>query len=114
MFVSFSIAYLIFSQFDIRHHLNPINTETYIQRLGYNHLGTQFFQISKKSSVRHLFRTAQEVVAYGFPIKCLEATVLAAYLTCGLGEVDRMGTWAHRVVPLDLRVMMLSPRPAQH
>ncbi|KAJ3156780.1 Tubulinyl-Tyr carboxypeptidase 2 [Geranomyces michiganensis] len=64
--------------------------QTYIDKLGYNHLGTTFFEIRKSASVRSLMRTAQEMVSFALPIKCLEAVVLATYLTAPLVDVERI------------------------
>lgn len=66
------------------------HAETYICRLGYNHLGTTFFEIRKYASIRSLGQTAQRMVEHGLPIKCLEATVLALYLTAPIAEIDRI------------------------
>ncbi|KAI8587785.1 vasohibin-2 [Geranomyces variabilis] len=64
--------------------------QTYIDKLGYNHLGTTFFEIRKTASVRSLMRTAQEMISFALPIKCLEAVVLATYLTAPLVDVERI------------------------
>ncbi|TPX68872.1 hypothetical protein SpCBS45565_g02822 [Spizellomyces sp. 'palustris'] len=64
--------------------------QTYLNRLEYNHLGTPFFIIRKSASVRSLMRTAQEIVRYGLPIKCLEAAVVGMLLTAGIDGIDRI------------------------
>ncbi|KAI8914732.1 Vasohibin-domain-containing protein [Powellomyces hirtus] len=66
------------------------SVQTYIDRLGYNHLGTTFFEIRKSASVRSLMKTAQEMIVYGLPIKCLEAVVLATYLTAPMMDIERI------------------------
>ncbi|TPX61938.1 hypothetical protein PhCBS80983_g00857 [Powellomyces hirtus] len=51
---------------------------------------TTFFEIRKSASVRSLMKTAQEMIVYGLPIKCLEAVVLATYLTAPMMDIERI------------------------
>ncbi|KAI8826868.1 Vasohibin-domain-containing protein [Fimicolochytrium jonesii] len=62
--------------------------QMYIEKLGYCHLGTTFHEIRKTASTRNLFRQAQDIIAAGLPIKCLEAVVVAAYLTASNNPVS--------------------------
>ncbi|KAJ3181702.1 Tubulinyl-Tyr carboxypeptidase 2 [Geranomyces variabilis] len=65
---------------------------------------TTFFEIRKTASVRSLMRTAQEMVSFALPIKCLEAVVLATYLTAPLVEVERIHGHRLRKIKLGLPI----------
>ncbi len=64
--------------------------EKYLLKLGYNHLGVMFHDIKKSSSFRVLMRTSQEMIQFGLPIKCLEAVLVATFLTNGCRNLDRI------------------------
>ncbi|KAJ3289885.1 Tubulinyl-Tyr carboxypeptidase 2 [Rhizoclosmatium sp. JEL0117] len=62
--------------------------QKYITSLTYNHFGS-IFSIKKGASSKHLMHLASEICRFGLPIKCLEAVVVAAYLTNEMYDVDR-------------------------
>jgi hypothetical protein len=64
--------------------------QKYIEQLGYNHLGEPFFTVKKHYSTHKLCKLAAEMISCGLPIKCLEATVLAMYLTMQIEDIDRI------------------------
>ncbi|RKP22093.1 hypothetical protein ROZALSC1DRAFT_26518, partial [Rozella allomycis CSF55] len=55
----------------------------------YNFTGIQIYTINKKRPFSYLMKTAKEMIKYGMPIKCLEACVLAMYLTCAMKNTVR-------------------------
>ncbi|KAI8915850.1 Vasohibin-domain-containing protein [Gorgonomyces haynaldii] len=63
--------------------------EKYIGQMHYNHLGQPFHTIKKTSSVRSLMQKAQEMIRDALPIKCLEAVVIAMFLTMKM-DIDRI------------------------
>jgi len=63
--------------------------QTYIQHLTYNHTGTQLFNIGKCRPFSSLMEIARNIIKEALPIKCLEAVVLALYLTSELTAVNR-------------------------
>ncbi|XP_039259026.2 tubulinyl-Tyr carboxypeptidase 1-like isoform X1 [Styela clava] len=63
--------------------------QNYINALQYNHTGTQFFEIRKNRPIAGLLDTAREMTREALPIKCLEAVILAIYLTNTLTNVER-------------------------
>ena len=84
--------------------------QQYMTRLTYNHTGTQLFDIKPHSSMITLMETArvggrhslcsgiseiisethfQAMVRESLPIKCMEAVVLAIYLTNGIPGLGR-------------------------
>lgn len=72
----------------------PIHTclktsQNYINSLRYNHTGTQLYEIRKYRPLAGLMVKAKEMTKEALPIKCLEAVILALYLTTGLEGVDR-------------------------
>lgn len=76
----------------------PLNTgildrldavQKYMCELQYNHTGTQFFEIRKNRPLSGLMDSAKEMIRESLPIKCLEAVILAIYLTNGFPGLDR-------------------------
>ncbi|KAJ1563615.1 Tubulinyl-Tyr carboxypeptidase 1, partial [Cladochytrium tenue] len=66
--------------------------ESYLDALGYNHVGAPFFKVNKAACVRDLADVAAGMVKFGLPIKCLEAVVLAisiSFKSTAGGEVFR-------------------------
>ncbi|CAL8272406.1 unnamed protein product [Merluccius merluccius] len=63
--------------------------QKYIRDLQYNHTGTQFFEIKKSRPLTALMDIAKEMTREVLPIKCLEAVILAIYLTTNLPGVER-------------------------
>ena len=63
--------------------------QDFIQKLSYNHTGTQLFEIKKSRPLSGLMDTAKEIIKEALPIKCLEAVILAIYLTNSLSNVQR-------------------------
>jgi hypothetical protein len=61
-----------------------------INQLTYNYLPTTFFSLQKNRPFYQIIATAKEIIEESLPIRCLEATFLALYLTCHLTEVDRI------------------------
>jgi hypothetical protein len=60
-----------------------------IALLQYNFLPSTFYALQKMRPLRSLLSTAQEMAAESLPIRCLEATFLAVYLTQHMTDVDR-------------------------
>lgn len=63
--------------------------QDFICNLSYNHTGTQLFEIRKTRPLAGLMDTAKEIIKESLPIKCLEAVILAIYLTNSLSSVER-------------------------
>lgn len=63
--------------------------QDYLEKLQYNHTGTQFFEINKSRSLTGLMDTAKSMIQESLPIKCLESVILAIYLTNGLTNMER-------------------------
>ena len=63
--------------------------QNYMNRLSYNHTGTQLFDIKPHSSMISLMETAKAMVRESLPIKCMEAVILAIYLTNGIPGLGR-------------------------
>lgn len=71
----------------INSKLDSINS--YFKTLQYNHTGTQFFDIKKHQPLHFLMDTAKEIINESLPIKCLEAVIVAIYLTSNIEGLDR-------------------------
>ena len=65
------------------------SVQKYLSELKYNHTGTQFFEIRKDRPLCGLMESAKEMIRESLPIKCLEATILALYLTNGIPGLQR-------------------------
>ena len=63
--------------------------QNYMNQLRYNHTGTQLFDIKPHSSMITLMETAKAMVRESVPIKCMEAVILAIYLTNGIPGLGR-------------------------
>ena len=63
--------------------------QDFINSLNYNHTGTQLFEIRKSRPLAGLMDKAKEMIKESLPIKCLEAVILAIYLTNSLHNVER-------------------------
>ena len=63
--------------------------QDYLKKLTYNHTGTQFFETRPNSSILTLMELARAMVREALPIKCMEAVVLAVYLTHGVSGLGR-------------------------
>ncbi|XP_022089017.1 vasohibin-2-like [Acanthaster planci] len=63
--------------------------QDYMKELQYNHTGTQFYEIKKNRPISGLMDTAKEMIRESLPIKCLEAVILALYLTNGAPGLER-------------------------
>jgi hypothetical protein len=61
--------------------------QAYLSALQYNHTGCQFFEVQKHLPLNRLLELAKRMAKLSLPIKCLEAVVLATYLTMPLTEV---------------------------
>ena len=63
--------------------------QNYLNKLQYNHTGTQFFEIKMNRSITRLFDVAKDIIKYSLPIKCLEAVIVALYLTANITSLNR-------------------------
>nr|CDS21726.1 vasohibin 1 [Echinococcus granulosus] len=63
--------------------------QSYLSSLEYNFIGTQFYAIPKSKPIRRLEVIAQTMIKEALPIKCLEAVILAIYLTRKCVELQR-------------------------
>lgn len=63
--------------------------QKYISELQYDYTGLQFFEIKKGRPLCRLMDVAKSIIRESLPIKCLEAVVLAIYLTSDLPSVQR-------------------------
>jgi len=66
-----------------------IQIRDYFKALQYNHIGTQLFDISKASGFSRLMDKAKFMMRCSLPIKCLEAVIIAMYLTCFIPKLIR-------------------------
>ncbi|CAH8457983.1 unnamed protein product [Schistosoma turkestanicum] len=57
--------------------------QAYLNKLGYNYTGMQFFQINRGAPIVRLEEVVKIMMLASLPIKCLEATILAIFLTQG-------------------------------
>eukprot|EP00667_Euglena_gracilis_P001986 EG_transcript_1986 len=64
--------------------------QRYIGALEYNFLSHTFFNTNKHRPLVRIMDTCRDIVKECLPIRCLEATFLAIYLTQELTEVDRI------------------------
>lgn len=60
-----------------------------LNRLQYNFLPQTFFSLEKNRPFYRIAGTAKEILQESLPIRCLEATFLALYLSCHLKDVER-------------------------
>ncbi|KAJ3199390.1 Tubulinyl-Tyr carboxypeptidase 1 [Entophlyctis luteolus] len=65
-----------------------LRLQKYLLALSYNHLGS-IFQVRKCVSFKSLMKIGQDICRFGLPIKCLEAVVVATYLTNSFWGLDR-------------------------
>jgi len=72
---------------DIRNLLDSI--QSYLNCLGYNHLGNTFFAVPKHKGANRIFELGREICKQALPMKCLEAVVVASWLTLQIKELDR-------------------------
>ena len=56
--------------------------QDFIASLRYNHVPGYHYNVRKRRPFHQLMATARDVMAKGLPIKCIEAAMLAMYLTC--------------------------------
>lgn len=66
-----------------------IEIRDYFNALQYNHIGTQLFDISKTSGFSRLMDKAKFMIRCSLPIKCLEAVIIAMYLTSFIPKLTR-------------------------
>nr|CAB3267598.1 vasohibin-1-like [Phallusia mammillata] len=78
---------VLYPQSSVPNYLHLV--QMYIQNLRYNHTGTQLFEIKKNRPLAGLMDTAKEMTKEALPIKCLEAVIVAIYLTNCLPTVER-------------------------
>ena len=67
-----------------------LKTQKYISQLGYNHLGDAFFDVTKSAGASRIMVLAKDIIHQSLPIKCLEAVVVATYLTMGVHALERI------------------------
>lgn len=63
--------------------------QDYLKQFTYNYTGTQFFPVQRRISIDRLKHLAKNMIEACLPIKCLEATVLAIFITEGQREFKR-------------------------
>ena len=63
--------------------------QKYLNQLQYNHTGTQFYEVKMNRSISRLFDVAKNIINFPLPIKCLEAVVVALYLTASISNISR-------------------------
>lgn len=63
--------------------------QAYLNSVGYNHM-LQLFPVKKSTSMRGLANLARTIIDAGLPIKCLEAAVVAIYLTNPISPLVRV------------------------
>lgn len=68
---------------------NLLRVQNFMNELQYNYTGTQFFPIDKFKTFSQLMKVAKEILDVSLPIKCLEAIVLAIYLTNSFDDIQR-------------------------
>ncbi|VDP45109.1 unnamed protein product [Schistosoma margrebowiei] len=61
----------------------------FVQKYRYNYTGMQFFQINRGASIVRLEEVVKMIMLASLPIKCLEATILAIFLTQGQEYLKR-------------------------
>lgn len=64
--------------------------QAYIEKLSYNFTGVNYFDVRKHRPMGRILETGREVTRQALPIKCVEAVFVAAYLTQGLKELERI------------------------
>jgi len=64
--------------------------QAYIEKLSYNFTGVNYFDVRKHRPLGRILETGREVTRQALPIKCVEAVFVAAYLTQGLKELERI------------------------
>ncbi|CAH8445589.1 unnamed protein product [Schistosoma rodhaini] len=63
--------------------------QNYLNSLEYNYTGMQFFQVNRGASIIRLGELVKTIMLASLPIKCLEATILAIFLTQGQEYLKR-------------------------
>jgi len=64
--------------------------QAYIEKLSYNFTGVNYFDVRKHRPMGRILETGREVTRQALPIKCVEAVFVAAYLTQGLKDIERV------------------------
>ena len=64
--------------------------QAYIEKLSYNFTGVNYFDVRKHRPMGRILETGRDVTRQALPIKCVEAVFVAAYLTQGLKDIDRV------------------------
>ncbi|KAG8459878.1 hypothetical protein KFE25_010927 [Diacronema lutheri] len=64
--------------------------QAFIERLGYNYTGTDYFDVRKNRPFARVLETARLIVRTALPIKCVEAVFVAVLLTQELSELERV------------------------
>lgn len=79
---------------DLSLHLSAENRikriQHYIQRFEYNHTGKNYFGIRKDQGLKKLVAICHQIKKECLPIKCIEATLLGAYLTLNMKDILRV------------------------
>ena len=63
--------------------------QCFLNKLQYNHLGIQFFNVKTRRPVYRLAELARDIIKNPLPIKCLEAVIVAIYLTSSIDSLQR-------------------------
>lgn len=66
-----------------------LRIQKFISSFEYNFTKEKFTKFKKKAVMKKVVRIAKEVIRSSLPIRCVEATFMAAYLTTGLDGVTR-------------------------
>ncbi|CAL8079850.1 unnamed protein product [Calicophoron daubneyi] len=91
--ISESLPTIDVPKLELREHEGPFQRveriQSFINQFKYNYTGLQFFEVNRKATLTRLSDLAKLMVQAPLPIKCLEATVLALYLTQGQKDLKR-------------------------
>eukprot|EP00742_Colponemidia_sp_Colp-10_P005909 GILJ01006320.1.p1 GENE.GILJ01006320.1~~GILJ01006320.1.p1 ORF type:complete len:386 (+),score=54.41 GILJ01006320.1:44-1159(+) len=63
--------------------------QQFIESFEYNYTGRNYFRLHKDRGIKSVTNTSQQIIRDALPIKCLEATMLAIFLTHEFMDVDR-------------------------
>eukprot|EP00466_Bigelowiella_natans_P011831 jgi/Bigna1/141420/aug1.62_g16128 len=64
--------------------------QKYINSFKYNHIGKEYFNPDKRVPLLRVMNCAKTIIKESLPIKCLEATMLAIYLTRDIANLSRV------------------------
>ena len=67
-----------------------LQVQQVLDSLQYNFLPQTFFNLRKNRPLKRIFETAKDIITESLPIRCLEATFLALYLTQSMRDIRRV------------------------